>query len=205
MARFSKDTNSDFRSTLSKWHSPEDMKNCAEGLMGSLGSVDLFNQPGVEFVREAWAAGMFGIARKVSAVRLVNDVWPDFELDTKHGIEPFEFTEADLPERRRGKEYVESAESGCVIEEYPVEEWIKAAEEAPKAIRTAANKKASKHYPKNSHLLIYLNIEEFGIRKAEIEASFKTSTEIAEDAFLSVWILWKGMAYNPWPKTRQEE
>jgi len=51
-------------------------------MMDYLGSADLFNQPGLGFIREGWAAATFAQARDANIVRLVaeKERWPDFEL-----------------------------------------------------------------------------------------------------------------------------
>lgn len=199
MARLSKRDIQKHRSELCVWQSPDKMKRHAEDLRDELGSVNFFNQAGLEFIRDAWSAGAFGIARGISEVRLIEGAWPDFEIRNEGSLEEFELVEADLPERRRGDEYKESAARSIpgepLIEEYPVEQWIADAEQAPFAIKRAAVKKAKKCYSKGAHLLIYLNISEFGIRQSEIEKSFSEATAPAKDAFQSVWILWKERAY----------
>lgn len=162
--------------------------------MEKLGCVDLFTQPGIEFVREAWVSGKFGIARQASAIRLVEGEWPDLELKVDGKIEAFELVEADLPQRRRGQEYKQRAAQGGDAQHYPIEEWQAAAAQAPSAVRTAANKKAGKKYDGKAGLLIYLNINEFGIRQAEIEACLPAAVAPAAPQFESIWVLWKDKA-----------
>jgi len=177
-------------------------KRYVDAVNDRMGSKDFFNQAGVEFLRDAWAAGEFGALRGAGDVRLVADEWPDFELRLNGTLERFELVEADLPGRRRGEEYreaeVRAASGGVGVENDPVEAWIERAERVPEALRAAIKKKIGKHYATRSSLLIYLNIGEFGIRQQEIEASFPPSTELARDEFQAIWILWKKKAYRPW-------
>src|SRR5439155_5363968 len=93
------------RAAFEKWESPQDLLDKADGIMDYMGSEDCFNQPGLAFVREAWAASKFGLERNVETVRLVHGEFPDFEFRISTRIEQWEFTEADVGERRRGLEY----------------------------------------------------------------------------------------------------
>lgn len=178
------------------WRSAVEMLAHAEDLMVKLGPADHLNQPGLAFVREAWAAAVFGQQRGAGAVRLVADNWPDLELRFGNVVEAYEFVEADLPGRERGREYREAAAKGYPVEDWPVKEWVEAARIAPMALRTAAEKKAAKGYPATAGLLIYLNINEFGIRQREVEASFAEAVQPAEGRFTSVWVLWKSRCYR---------
>jgi hypothetical protein len=47
-------------------------------------------------------------------------------------------------------------------------------------------------------LLVYLNIGEFGIRQAEIEAAMTPAMAPALPCFSRVWVLWKARLYRPW-------
>ncbi len=51
------------KARLSEWHSPPDMLAAAEALMDQLGCEDLFNQGGLDFLRETWVAGTFAEKR----------------------------------------------------------------------------------------------------------------------------------------------
>jgi hypothetical protein len=184
---------------LSEWHTPAEMAQCVDSLMDRLGSADLFNQPGLEWLRDAWGAATFGALRNASSARLVREPWPDFEVRVDGRVEAFEFTEADLEGRRRGAEYRDAGEG---VEDDPLEEWIERANQVPARLKDAAERKAAKRYPVSASLLIYLNINEYGIRQAEIEACFGPTTDCARDAFKSVWILWKQRAYEVWPGDR---
>lgn len=176
----------------------------ARALMRVMGDVDLFSQAGVGFVTEGWAAAKFAGLRGADAVRLVpkQERWPDFELRFGESWEPWEFTEADLPERRRGDEYQRRAEriaaGASRWEDDPVEAWAERAERAPAILHERCVHKAAKQYSGRAALLVYLNINEYGIRHREIEASLPNATAPAKHAFTSVWVLWKNRAYHVW-------
>ena len=171
------------------------MYDLVSTVMDELGSKNLFNQAGLTFLTDACTAAMFGLARGASEVRLLDDTWPDFEMRVNGCVEAFEAVEADDPERRRGVEYQQSTGE---VEDDPVEDWITRADQAPAWLRAACLKKAGKRYGGRASLVIYLNVSEYGIRQAEIEASFPSATEVAKDAFDSVWVLWKDKAYRVW-------
>jgi hypothetical protein len=58
--------------------------------------------------------------------------------------------------------------------------------------------KIRKRYAGSASLLVYLNIVEFGIRQAEIEAAMAPAVAPALPHFQRVWILWKARLYGPW-------
>lgn len=172
--------------------------------MDCMGSEDLFRQSGVGFITEAWAAAKFAALRRAAHVRLIpqRDCWPDFELRAGNQVEQWEFTEADEPDRRRGDEYrthsQRRAVGGPTVENDPVEDWIARAERVPTALCVAVRRKLQRRYSDSASLLIYLNIDEYGIRQNEIEASFQNATAKGKDAFTEIWILWKDRAYQVW-------
>ncbi len=172
--------------------------------MDQLGCEDLFNQGGLDFLRETWVAGTFAEKRQAISVRLVGPR-PDFELRFASGdVEAFEHVEADISGRRRGDEYAALAAAGYPLTHWPEEEWA-TGEQAREAIRTAAGNKAKKAqelaaagtpYPPGTGLLIYLNVRDFGAHQKEIEAVFDEAVHSARSSFSSIWILWKALAYR---------
>jgi hypothetical protein len=194
----------DHRAWLDEWRAPADMAAYVATVIGALGSADFFRQAGVEFLRDAWLAAEFGRHRQSEAVRLVaeREQWPDFEARGGSVIERVECAEADVPGRHRGDEYREAAQPTnsdrlAVIDD-PVEDWITRAEQVPAALASTIATKIRKHYGSKASLLVYLNIGEFGIRQAEIEATMAPAAASALTHFQHVWILWKARLYGPW-------
>jgi hypothetical protein len=107
-----------------------------ESIMDYMGSVDLFNQPGVAFIRETWAASKFGVARSADSVRLVPEKvrWPDFEIQMDSRVGQWEFTEADVADRERGLEYRRGTPRA--------RDYVALIERAPEALGVAATRKA---------------------------------------------------------------
>lgn len=156
-----------------------------------MGGADFFNQPGMQFIREGWAAGKFGAARGAEAMRLVPELerWPDFEMRLYDHVTQWEFTEADVT-RHRGLEYRKRKPRNG--------NYLAAIEHAPGAIRCAAIAKVEKRYAGVANLLVYLNIPSFGARQAETVGSFAECTAPAKDAFTEIWVLWNDRAYPVW-------
>jgi hypothetical protein len=169
-----------------------------ETVNDTIGSADFFRQGGIQFLRDAWLAAEFGRHRQSSFVRLVpeREQWPDFEVWDGDAIERIECAEADISGRRRGDEYREGEEPK--VRHDPVEDWIARADQAPAALSGVIAKKIRKRYAGHASLLVYLNITEFGIRQAEIEAAMKPAVAPALTHFDRVWILWKERLYGPW-------
>lgn len=170
-------------------------------LMKRMGE-DFFIQPGIEYIREGWAAATFGIARNVRAVQLVTETerWPDFRICVNERPESWEFTEATFPGRRRGQEYRDDpllAGDRALGLDYQ-ENYIANAKRAPETIRALCVTKAKKNYAGRAALLIYLNISYFGTDHQEIVNSFAEATDPAKDAFTEVSILWKARVYSIW-------
>ena len=192
------------REWLSEWRSPTEMAAYVEAVNDKMGSPDFFRQGGVEFLREAWLAAQFGQHRESLSVRLVPEAerWPDFEARTADATERVECVEADVPGRRRGNEYRETEERIAngqpILEHYPEEDWIARADLVPEALERVIAAKVRKCYAGRASLLVYLNIGEFGIRQAEIEAAMAPAVAPALPYFPHVWILWKARLYGPW-------
>ena len=175
---------------MESWQRPEELLARADRIMDQMGKVDFFNQGGLAFVREAWAAGKFGIERGADAVRLAPNGFPDFELRVGSAVESWEFTEADDERRRRGEEM--SAGKGRDSD------YLNVIERAPEELRRVCQIKARKHYGEKVSLLVLLNIPSFGARQQETIESFPVSTAPARNVFSEVWVLWNGRVYPVW-------
>jgi hypothetical protein len=185
----------DLELRLAQWQTPEAMSRLVDDTMERMGSQHLFKQPGLAFLRDAWIAAEFGAIRQAEQVRLVADNWPDFELEIERKVEAFEAVETDDPKRLRGDEYSDDSRE---IEDDPVEDWISRAEQAPAWLEAACQKKINKRYGARANLVIYLNLNEHGVRQQEVEQCFLAATAPAKDSFETVWVLWKDRAYLIW-------
>jgi len=192
----------DYKSRLSRWLAPADFIRTAEQLRTAVSGYQYFNDPKAAFARDAWIAARLASVSASSDVRL-GSVWPDYEERSDGAIVQFEITEADIPGRRRGDEYKTMSVTPHWTMD-PGEDWIARAEQAPTALRTAAEAKARKGYPPSARLVIYLNIGEHGIRQKEIEAAMAEMTAPARKAFQQVWVLWKARLYRLWKDAERD-
>lgn len=202
MERLSKSEISELKGRLAKWQPPGAMEELYDDTVHRIGSVNLFNQGGLAFLRDAYVAAEFGKARNIDKVRLVSDTWPDFELLIGDHIEPFEAVEADEPGRQRGVEY---RDDDGEVQEDTVEDWVARAEQAPAWLDAACRKKAAKRYGSRANLVIYLNMNEFGVRHSEVISCFPHATRAVKADFEAVWVLWKGQAYRVWRQSNALE
>jgi hypothetical protein len=204
MPRLSKSELAAHRAWLSDWRTPADMAAYVSAVNNAMGSAAFFRQSGVEFLRDAWLAAEFGRHQQSSSIRLVakREQWPDFEARGGDMIERIECAEADIPGRRRGDEYRDAekrnAGYGLTIVDDPIEDWIARADQVPAALSAVIVAKIGKLYAGRASLLVNLNISEFGIRQAEIEAAMTPAMMPALPHFQRVWILWKTRLYGPW-------
>lgn len=182
------------RLALEAWQGPGELLARADAIMDHIGKADFFNQSGLAFVREAWAAGKFGMERGVDAARLAPGAFPDFELRIGSVVESWEFTEADDERRRRGAEM--SAGKGRDGD------YLNVVERAPRELWRVCQAKARKRYGEKVSLLVLLNIPSYGARQQETIESFPASTAPAKDVFSEVWVLWNGRAYPVWRNSR---
>jgi hypothetical protein len=192
------------RAWLSEWRTPGDMAAYVTAVNDAMGSPGFFCQGGVEFLRDAWLAAEFGRHRQSSFIRLVPErgQWPAFETRGGSADERVECAEADVPGRRRGDEYRRTerraANGQSRLEHDSIGNWIARADQVPAALAAVIATKIGKHYAGRASLLVYLNISEYGIRQAEIEAAMTIAIAPALPHFQRVWILWKVRLYGPW-------
>lgn len=204
MTRLNRGEIKQLRDELTHWRTPTELLTYTRTLMDMMGATDLFTQPGVDFITEAWAAAQFAKARRALRVRLVpeRDQWPDFELRTRRGVESWEFTEADRPRRRRGDE-VRRAERRQASGKRPRMRDISArrvarqAAQVPDWVRRRCRAKTKKLYGGSAGLLVYLNWSDYGWHP-EVAASFLDATAPAKDAFTETWVLWSARVYRTW-------
>lgn len=82
------------------------------------------------------------------------------------------------------------------VEHDPVENWVARADKIVPALRSSILKKTRKHYSIHPELLVYLNIDEWGIRQREIETQI--ANVLADDTkpFSAISVLWKGKVFS---------
>lgn len=100
---------------LTCWHTPQEVREGATRLMDKLGDEHIFQQAGVSFIYEAYAAAQFAEFRHAAFLRKIAGERPDTELKFSCGsTEIFEVVEADKLGRKRGDEYKELYDKGTM-------------------------------------------------------------------------------------------
>ncbi|WP_428061702.1 hypothetical protein [Brevundimonas sp.] len=175
---------------LSLAMSPAAMSAVCEEISDITGDYVL-TQPGTQFWRDAFIGAKFGGAQGYDLARLCAGERPDIEL-LRDGIwHEFEITEADDPERKRGKEYAAQRLSDQSIAD-PEEAWQKRRQAVPEALNRIVAKKMALPYSPECSLLIYLNLSTYGCWKNEILRDIQTECQPALRKFKQVWVLWDG-------------
>jgi hypothetical protein len=73
----------------------------------------------------------------------------------------------------------------------PVDNWVARARAIPSALDKAITDKVAKRYPLATWLLVYLNINEYGIQQIETEAAIAAVKQRHAASFDKVFVLWK--------------
>ena len=180
------------------------MSDYVENVADNMGSASFLGRSGTTFLRDAWLAGKFGTILKYDVVRLIDErlQWPDFDARKGGIIEWVECVEALLSDRRRADEYREMERRKNLDEPIgeadPVENWIARAELLPCALHKAVSSKRKKQYSDSSpSLMIYLNIDEYGIRRDVILQKMPASVASAKRHFSRIWVLWQDEIFEP--------
>ena len=187
-----------FKLSLSQWQSAGAFVERTNELMDSIGAVQFFNDGSLAFARDASVGARLASVSKADEVRLCHGAWPDYEERFGTSVEQYEITEALMPGRRRGEEWKQAEADGFPLTHDPGERWVERARAAPRAVHSAALKKAVKRYPPTASLIVYLNIGVYGSLKAETEGALTECTACAKDHFHRVIVLWGDRLYVTW-------
>jgi hypothetical protein len=166
----------DFRRAVHKLH-----KRCR--------SEEIFNNPRLNFLLDAWALAEFVRQKAVDEVRLADpsEQWPDGYVKIGEKVENVEATMAIMPGRRLGAEY----RFPDKLELDPVDNWVERAEAIPGSLEKAINAKAQKRYGSKMWLVVYLNINEYGISQAKTEQAIADIKQRYAQSFDQVFVIWK--------------
>jgi hypothetical protein len=151
---------------------------------------EFYNKPRHQKTMEIWCAAKFGCAYEAHLGPCA--LWvhekdeqtdSDVELEVQGLRYPFQITEVQKPDRRRGHEY----RVGTVASRTTVEDWDEGTERGPAWLRAAIEKKTRRYGGEVSglNLLVYLNYV------AIEQPYFELQNAVADAAarFLSVWVL----------------
>jgi hypothetical protein len=181
-------------STLTVPRPPRDFQAIVKALHRRTTSKVLFNNPRQKFLLDAWTLAEFAVLLKSADLAWLagpNDQWPDGYVRVGGATKSVEVTIADMPGRKMGKEYRIDSE----IEFDPLEDWIARADVIPQALETAIRKKIAKHYGSGVWLVVYLNLNDYGIRHQQSKLIIGQLKQKYAGAFEGLFILWKDKLY----------
>jgi hypothetical protein len=184
----------DAHNSLSAWRSPSDFQTAVRALHRRTIRKVIFNNPRQKFLLDAWTLAKFAGREGVEKVRLAgpDDRFPDGYVRIAGERKNVEVTIADMPGRKMGDEY-KIDDTG--IEWDPVEDWVARADAIPGALEAAVARKIAKRYSAPVLLVIYLNLDEYGIRQQQTELVIAQVKQRYAHAFERLFILWKGKIY----------
>jgi hypothetical protein len=196
------------RDTLRVWEAelqrptePAAFRSRVDEIHKGIGGKTFFNQPSVQFLRDAWIGARVATAMGAEHVRVWEGNQPDFEVVVGGQALLFEATEADKPGRKRGDEYLQNEQK---MEPDPASEWRKRFEIIPAAVETAVSKKLGKHalYPAGTNLIVLVNLGCYRAYLREGIPLLYRHTSLAKNAFKGVYVLWEGSLYHCWDDGR---
>jgi hypothetical protein len=172
---------------------PREFFQKLEILAKRIPSEDLFNAPSFGFVLDAMILADFAVqVDGATGVRLMpeRERFPDGIVDTPNGTLKIEVTEVDRESRRRGDEY----KSGVTPQD-SITDWQEKANAIPAELERVILKKVNKHYDPKPTLVVYLNLDEYGIRQKEILTIIEEAKRRHASSFEGIHVLWKGKLY----------
>jgi hypothetical protein len=179
------------RVALAQWYDPTDFRRAVHALHRRSSSAEILNNPHHNFLLDAWTLAEFVHHKAVEGVRLTppEERWPDGEVRVGGKIESVEVTIALEPGRKLGAEYKFPGNA----ELDPVENWARRADQIPAALEKAITDKIGKQYSNCGRmwLVIYLNINDGGIRQADCEAQIAEIKKRHVATFGNLSVLWK--------------
>jgi hypothetical protein len=179
---------------LACWQTPDDFNGEVSAFIKPLSRGEFFNVPALAFLRDAWTLGKFASLAGAEAVKLSLDNFPDGH--TKLGSEQLdiEITEAIMPDRRRGQEFLPGSPQ---MEEDPGHEWDRRISALPQVLLSTVRKKAMKAYSAKPTLVVYLNISAYGHRAGECRAAIRATIRAFSASFAGLYVLWGDELFGP--------
>ncbi len=177
---------------LAMSQTPADFIANTNTLCGRCNSEDFFNRPYLKFLHDAYVLAKFVELTPVENVRLagVADQWPDGYVTLAGKTHNIEITSTH-GRRKLGAEY----RSRWTARMDPVENWVARAESIPRNLREVIEAKSKKNYASPCWLVVYLNINEWGIRQVETEKAIEAIKAEFVASFEAISVLWKEKLY----------
>ena len=177
---------------LAMSQTPADFIANTNTLCGRCNSEDFFNRPYLKFLHDAYVLAKFVELTPVENVRLagVADQWPDGYVTLAGKTHNIEITSTH-GRRKLGEEY----RSRWTARMDPVENWVARAESIPRNLREVIEAKSKKNYASPCWLVVYININEWGIRQVETEKAIEAIKAEFVASFEAISVLWKEKLY----------
>jgi hypothetical protein len=180
---------------LGRWQSVETFNRTERRLRLRNADPDFFVQPQLKFLHDAYVLAKFAARIGADQVRLADrrDQWPDGFVRISKRTVKVEVTSTHGG-RKLGEEYREPR--GMRFD--PVEDWHARADSIPGYLDTAIREKVSRYGARycDCWLVVYLNIDEWGVRQREIEQVIAEMMIRYSDHFREISVLWKGELYS---------
>jgi len=150
---------------------------------------------GSKFLHDAYVLAKF--AGKVGADEVClapkNETWPDGFVRLGDRVHKVEVTSTH-GDRKLGEGYRNP--SGWRSD--PVEDWVARADSIPEYLDKAIGDKVNRYGAARNAcwLVVYLNIDEWGIRQTQIEQVIADTIFRYRDRFENLSVLWKGKLYS---------
>lgn len=183
------------RVQLARWQSVDAFQSIENSLRLRNTSPDFFLQPQLKFLHDAYVIAKLGAKSGADQVRLADrrDQWPDgfvrmnkcainVEVTSTHG------------DRKLGEEYRKPR--GMRFD--PVDDWHARADSIPGYLDIAISEKVSRYGARYTDcwLVVYLNIDEWGVRQRAIEQVIVETMMRYSGYFKEISVLWKGKLYS---------
>ena len=172
-----------------KSYSPDELYAKFRRIHDAAGPKRFFNSPEHKKTQELWCAAQFGrafLANLGPCSLLISDqdeqTDADFHLEVAGILHPFQITEVQIPNRRRGDEYRSENVKGATLES-----WDSGTVQGTVWVREAIQKKYDRYGRSVSelNLLVYVN---FPAYEHDYEELCRVAGDSAKE-FASVWLL----------------
>ncbi|MGB8607148.1 hypothetical protein [Bradyrhizobium sp.] len=182
----------DAQSRLACWQPSQIFSDDTKALCNRCLSSDYFQQPRLKFLHDAYVVAKFAGLRGVDQVRLAarHENWPDGFVKIQNSTFNIEVTSTHGG-RKLGDEYRHVGRWRFD----PVEDWVARADSIPKYLEETIARKVEKKYADPCWLVVYLNIDEWGIRQKQIEQVILDTKTKHVERFADLTVIWKGQLY----------
>ncbi len=153
----------------------------------AIDSEFLFNRNDAKWVREALILAAYGRFMRPTWQRLSSETRPD-AIISEFGLEiPIEISMVIEDGRQLGTEY----RGGSVPSDGKLSDWLAKTETIESMLARRIAAKALKPYSSDTRLLVYLNMNEWGVRQTEVQSAILAVLRQSTNQFSYIDVLWK--------------